>query len=450
MKNFLTSLLFVVILGACQSQVKTTDGKSDNSLDNNDFPKSDFPTISEEYVGGLVATLADDNMLGRKSGTEGERLASEFIAKQFEEIGLTFYEGMESYYQPFEVSEVRNQTVKAKLNGKLVEEGKVFVVASIEEINLKNPKDVVLENVSNLGELRDVMEKLNSAKNTVVILVNPSLETEFSSLRNRLSEQTFSSDSNKNTAIWILSEEEKLNGIELNFKQEIEKKTFRNVVGVLKGKSNQKESIVFSAHYDHLGTLEAVKNDSIANGADDDASGVSAIISLAKHFRTTQSNQRTLVFVAFTAEELGLYGSSYFVNSLNLNPTEIIANINIEMIGKQSEFGSGKPFMTGFEKSDLQKIMNKSLGKSSAEIIADPYKKFGLFYRSDNASFVKNGIVAHTISTCKIDTDIYYHTVDDELETLNIPQMTRTIQVLAKAIEPLISGASTPKWTGER
>ncbi len=124
------------------------------------------------------------------------------------------------------------------------------------------------------------------------------------------------------------------------------------------------------------------------------------------------------------------------------------------MIGKQSEFGSGRPFMTGFEKSDLQQIMNASLNansmKARGEIMFDPYKKYGLFYRSDNASFVEKDIIAHTISTCKIDTDIYYHTVDDEIETLNIPQMTRTIQVLAKAVEPLVSGVAKPKWIEDK
>jgi hypothetical protein len=405
-----------------------------------------FSTITEEYVEELVNALASDDMLGRKSGTAGEKLAGDYIAKQFKNIGLTHYEGMDSYFQAFDVVEVANQQIQSKLNGKIIVSDKTFVETKVAEISWKNPKNIETEFVTNLDDLRTIRKKLDEAKNTTIVLVNTALTEEFRSLKKRLETQIIVSDSQKKPIVWILTNEKKVSALELEFKQEVKKKTFQNVVAVLEGKSQSEETLFFSAHYDHLGSLTPIKNDSIANGADDDASGVSAIISLAKHFKATQSNERTLVFVAFTAEELGLYGSKYFVNSLKLNPKTTIANINIEMIGKKSEFGSGKPFMTGFEKSDLPNIMNKSLTKTKFKIIADPYKKYGLFYRSDNASFVEKNIIAHTISTCKIDTDIYYHTVDDEVETLNISQMTKTIQVLAKAVEPLVNGKAKPVW----
>ncbi|MFT5915490.1 MAG: hypothetical protein ACJAWV_004332 [Flammeovirgaceae bacterium] len=452
MSNYLKFIfiLSVSVLSACQSKVETTENRPSISANDTKFPEADFPTITEEYVGELVNALAADNMLGRKSGTEGEQLAGDYIAKQFEKIGLTYYEGMDSYFQAFEVLEVSNQQAKAKLNGKSINPKNIFLEAQIAEINWKNPESIETENLSSLGDLRAIGEKLEKPRNTTIVLVSTTLAEEFKSLKQRMSAQTIVASSEKQPVVWILTNKKKVSGLELDFKQEVKKKTFRNVVAVLEGKSKPDEMLFFSAHYDHLGILSPTKEDSVANGADDDASGVSAVISLAKHFKTTQSNERTLVFVAFTAEELGLYGSKYFVNSLNINPKQAIANINIEMIGKQSEFGSGRPFMTGFEKSDLQNILNASLKKTKGEIMFDPYKKYGLFYRSDNASFVEKDIVAHTISTCEIDTDIYYHTVDDEVETLNIPQMTRTIQVLAKAVEPLVIGTAKPKWTKEK
>ena len=89
------------------------------------------------------------------------------------------------------------------------------------------------------------------------------------------------------------------------FQQKVRNKRYEmnNVVGVLPGKSRPEEVVIFSAHYDHIGVIGAVNQDSIANGADDDASGVTAVIELAKYFATQNNNERTLVFIALTAEE---------------------------------------------------------------------------------------------------------------------------------------------------
>jgi len=90
-----------------------------------------------------------------------------------------------------------------------------------------------------------------------------------------------------------------------------------NVVGVLPGKTKPDEYVIFSAHYDHLGITKPMEGDSIANGADDDASGTTAVIALAKYFQKLDNNARTLIFVAFTAEEIGGYGSPYFSKMVN-------------------------------------------------------------------------------------------------------------------------------------
>ncbi len=81
-----------------------------------------------------------------------------------------------------------------------------------------------------------------------------------------------------------------------------------NIAGIIPGKTKPNEYVVFSGHYDHLGILKPVQGDSIANGADDDASGTTAVIELAKYFKKLNDNARTLIFVAFTAEEIGEYG----------------------------------------------------------------------------------------------------------------------------------------------
>src|SRR5690606_26507674 len=135
----------------------------------------------------------------------------------------------------------------------------------------------------------------------------------------------------------------------VSFTNKVENLPLFNVVGMLPGKSKPEEYVIFSAHYDHLGVVAAVGQDSIANGADDDASGVSAVISLAKYYKEKNDNERTLLFVAFTAEEMGMIGSRYF--SQQLNPDQVVAMINIEMIGKDSRFGQNALYVTGFEHS---------------------------------------------------------------------------------------------------
>lgn len=228
------------------------------------------------------------------------------------------------------------------------------------------------------------------------------------------------------------------------FRQNFSKKGMKlsNIIGVLEGTSDNNEWVVVSAHYDHLGILKAVKGDSIANGADDDASGVTAVLTLADYWKRKGGNKRTIVFVAFTGEEMGLWGSTYF--GTQVRPEKCIAGINIEMIGKDSKFGPNTAFLTGFEKSSFGKIIQKNLKNTDYRLFPDPYKKFNLFYRSDNASLAKLGVPAHTFSTCPIDQDTYYHTVDDEVETLDIQTITNTINAIAIGTESIVMGRDTP------
>ncbi len=215
-----------------------------------------------------------------------------------------------------------------------------------------------------------------------------------------------------------------------------------NVIGVLEGKSKKDEYVVVSAHYDHLGMKNDGIGDQIFNGADDDASGVTAVLTLAKYFANKGTNERTILFITFTAEEIGLVGSKYFGEGVD--PSNYIAGINIEMIGKESKFGAKTAWLTGFERSDFGKIIQKNLEGTDYTLHPDPYINYGLFFRSDNASFARLGIPSHTFSTGPIDTDIHYHQVSDEVETLNIENITETIRAIVLGTESIINGIDTP------
>jgi Zn-dependent M28 family amino/carboxypeptidase len=216
-----------------------------------------------------------------------------------------------------------------------------------------------------------------------------------------------------------------------------------NIIGVLEGKSKKDEFVVVSAHFDHLGIRKTTGQlDSIYNGANDDASGVTGVLALAEYFKNKETNERTIVFVAFTGEEMGLKGSTHFGKGIDAN--KFVAGINLEMIGKTPSFGPNTAWLTGFDRSDFGKIIQQNLEGTGYQLFPDPYKKFNLFFRSDNASLARLGVPSHTFSTTPIDVDEDYHQVSDEAATLNMTVITQTIQAVAKGTESIINGVDTP------
>ena len=169
---------------------------------------------------------------------------------------------------------------------------------------------------------------------------------------------------------------------------------------------------------------------------------MSAVLALAEHYKALDVNERSILFVAFTAEEAGLLGSSYF--GKQINSKNIIAGINVEMIGKESPFGPKTAWLTGFDRSDFGKIVQKNLINSNYSLYPDPYKDFRLFFRSDNASLARLGVPAHTFSTSPMDKDLDYHKVSDEINTLDLFTVSETIKAIAMGILSIIKGDDTP------
>ena len=165
-------------------------------------------------------------------------------------------------------------------------------------------------------------------------------------------------------------------------------------------------------------------------------------IFIQKYFKKLDNNERSIVFVAFTAEEFGLVGSRYF--GKQINPNDIVAGINIEMIGKESPYGQKTAWITGFDRSDLGEIIQKNLSNTNFKVFPDPYIKEKLFFRSDNAALAKLGIPAHTFSTTPMEKDSDYHKVSDEYKTLDIFTIKETTKLIAKGILSIIQGKDTP------
>ena len=219
----------------------------------------------------------------------------------------------------------------------------------------------------------------------------------------------------------------------------------RNVIGVLPGSDPQlkNEAVLFTAHLDHVGTQEGLK-DPVFNGADDNATGVTAVIELAKAFGSLEkAPKRTTLFMTFWGEERGLLGSRYFANQPTWPLDQLVANINIEMVGRPEPGAAGKIWMTGWHQSDLGPMLADAAKAIDVRIFEHPQHSQPLYRASDNYSFVEKGVVAHSFSAGSLHDD--YHQPGDEWEKLELRHMTQVIQGLFVGSMPLANGEVTPK-----
>lgn len=215
-----------------------------------------------------------------------------------------------------------------------------------------------------------------------------------------------------------------------------------NVVAMLPGRSKPNEIVVFSAHYDHEGVYRrGRKRDSILNGANDNASGTTALLMLAQHYAQSGDNERTIMFCAFAGEELGLLGSKAFVEEISTD--SIVAVINIEMIAIP-QYGKNNIFITGYDQSRLPAILEKNLEGHEVKVRSGPSEDKELYRRSDNYSFVRKGVPAHTIMSSD-DDDKCYHQPCDELDRVDIPHMTTVIKGIVTATRTLTDGRENLK-----
>ncbi|SEM01824.1 Peptidase family M28 [Aquimarina amphilecti] len=214
-----------------------------------------------------------------------------------------------------------------------------------------------------------------------------------------------------------------------------------NVVGYLEGHDPdlKKEFVVIGAHFDHIGTGKDVNGDTIANGANDNAAGSTAVISLAKHFAKTKSNKRSVLFVLFGAEERGLLGSSHLAKVLKEKNLDLYTMVNFEMIGVPLNDKSYKAYITGYEISNMADKMNEYSGKELIGFLPKA-KEFQLFRRSDNYPFYEQfEVPCQTISTFDFTNYDYYHHVDDEVSEMNFEFMAELINDCVPAITKILN-----------
>jgi Zn-dependent M28 family amino/carboxypeptidase len=210
-----------------------------------------------------------------------------------------------------------------------------------------------------------------------------------------------------------------------------------NAIGYLPGTDPNAGVLLISAHLDHLGLVDGT----IMPGANDDASGTTAVLELAHALAAGPPTRRSILFVCYGAEEIGELGSRYFGEHPPVPLSSIVANLELEMIGSQDpKLPTGYMMMTGFDRSDFGQILRSK----GALVTGDPYPEQHFFQRSDNYSLALKGIVAHTVSGWAVVPT--YHKPTDTIEALNIPFMTRAIQSLIEPLRFVANGNETPHW----
>jgi len=313
-----------------------------------------------------VTYLSSDKLEGRRTGTNGEKMAAEYISNTFREIGL-LPKGSENYYQYFDINEGREirNTTRLSINGNTLTVGKDF-------FPLTYSANAVVESVPSIalqeaGEpwFLDLKEMLEGAANNPHYDLQAALQTKLSQMIKRgakavfiyntspIADQLAFAEKERTTplsvpVVYIQKEAAKKYfndvsaSLDINLKTEIGDKMRRgsNVVGYLD--NGAAYTVVLGAHFDHLGFGEdgnSMQRGSkeIHNGADDNASGTAALIEIARALKMSKNKANNYLFVAFSGEELGLYGSKYFADNPTIDLGKVSYMINMDMLGRLNE-----------------------------------------------------------------------------------------------------------------
>lgn len=410
-----------------------------------------------------IGFLADDKLEGRRAGTEGEKKAMDYISGQFQKIGIQ-PKGTEGYFQPFEIYDGKtiDPATHLILNGHDLKAGKDFYplafsangsVEAFPAISLKeentpwfvNVADILEDNEENphfdlVTFLRDMAVDYKKMGATAMILYN---------IAGKEDNLVFNAKDRsevapipivyitKATATQYLKDASA--SIDLKMKVEIGKKyrTGHNVVGYIdNGAAN---TVVLGAHFDHLGygedgnSMLRTSEKLIHNGADDNASGTAAMLELARLLKATKSKTSNYLFIAFSAEELGLNGSKYYTENPTIDLKSVNYMINMDMVGRLND--STKALTVGgYGTSPVWgKLVNP--GTKSYFVIKTDSSGTG---PSDHTSFYRKDIPVLFFFT-GLHTD--YHRPSDDADKVNYIGEMRIIQY----IQSIINGVNAEK-----
>ena len=438
-------------------------------------PRIAAPTVCTNCIRAHEDFLASDALNGRGSATHDELVAATYIASELEQYGVAPLGDDGGYLQKITL-ERKKPASAPELSFTLVDgavvtwkHGAEFLVRQNEKAEASGPLQKLQSGaaiqkgafvlLANSGGRMSEEDKKKATDGGAAAILVPAAARDKSHrdvISKRLFEGSISLPGEPSAMgglpILILSDDamaqlaKVADGTVLRFDApmtEAEKISTWNVLGVIRGSdpSLQKKAILFSAHLDHLGVGSPVNGDNIYNGADDDASGVTAVLELARVLGSGARPKRTVVFSLFGSEEVGGLGSQYFCEHPPVPLTEIAANLEFEMIGRPDDaVQPDQLWLTGWGRSNL----GPTLAMHGAKLVGDPHPKEQFFMRSDNYELALKGVVAQTISSYGLHAD--YHQPGDDVAHLDFKHMDQAIGSLLGPVEWLVNSSFVPEW----
>ena len=404
--------------------------------------------------------LAANKLKGRKTGEEGQKQAAAYIAEQFKKSGVPPFPGKD-YFQKFNLLQKNKsgsmiagnkeyhfpqdfgfkslyQTLDFDVKSAVYILGEDLMASKvnfnsefvlIEIDNIQTFDFDLVENIKSKGILFLIndyrAENYKTLQKDDLAMVQKTIKIPMVFLNRKSLPSVFIkslvlNQSNKCTFSF------KLNPIQ-NYK------STENVIGFIEGSDSvlKNEVIVISAHYDHLG----VKKGKVFNGADDNGSGTTALLEIAQAFQQAKNEgknpKRSILFIALTGEEMGLFGSSYYVSNPWIPLENTIADINIDMIGRASKLEEKDTFsvyvigsnMLSNDLHNAQELANKQFTKLNLDYkYNDVNEPLRLYYRSDHFNFAKNGIPSVFYFGGFHDD---YHKATDDIESINFRKIAQ-------------------------
>ncbi|MEZ5990505.1 MAG: M28 family peptidase [Planctomycetota bacterium] len=427
--------------------------------------------VTVDRVRGAVSFLACDELQGRDTGSPGLAIAAQYVASRFRALGLEGLGPDGSYFieTELEASQQPSEGVRVEHGGKPVA-GVAIYSATAEayafdgEFGKADGGPVLVdlpEPPRNRGRIPmsylvfQAMRQAQAGKAGAVLLRTPAESPLWASAKAAAREPrvgrtlggAFGRLGGKPLPVVLVPADLELDGrvrVEVPALVTHPRKV-RNVAACLRGRDPDaaKRALLFSAHLDHIGVGAPVDGDGVFNGADDDASGVTAVLELAEAYAALPQRPRhSLLFVTFWGEEKGLLGSRRFAADPPWPLADVIANVNIEMIGRPEPDDRGTSWMTGWTKSDLGELVAEGAARAGVKVYEHPQLSARLYGASDNMSFVEKGVIAHSFSSSSLHAD--YHGVGDEWTKLDAGSMTKVIHGLFAGTLPLAEGLRTP------
>jgi len=414
--------------------------------------------VREESVRAHVSYLAGEALRGRESASPDEAMAAAYVGAAFRGYGLKPAPGMTGYTQSIEIVRMRlNGTPLLSANGVRIENpilfsssgqparGRLVVHAGTDPKQIPAADVVIL--TAKEASLRLAGAVDPSRTRLVIIRATPQVHDYYARIGGapRLPRYFKGEQPAPRPSVVALddpafdrlaAQEGAEVALELPGLVE-EPRVTTNAIGYLPGTDPEAGVILVSAHLDHLGVRPDGK---VMYGANDDASGTTAVLELAQAL-AGRPHRRGLLFVAYGSEEAGGFGARWFAEHPPVPLDRIVANLEFEMIGAQDpKLPAGTMMMTGYERSTF----GETLKAHGALVTADPYPEQDFFRRSDNYALALKGVVAHTVSGWAVIPS--YHTPEDTVANLDTGFMTRAIQSLVEPLSSLADSRVRPEW----